>query len=85
MSAWIRRVLTVLAVGVVAIVGALGWYRLAMSYGLPGSPGWLAAAIGADGEGAYDAMAAEMVIILVVVLFGILAILKRVRRQRGGG
>jgi hypothetical protein len=81
MTTSMRRLLRVVGIAGVSAVIGLVWYRLAMSYGWPGSPGWLGAAIGADGEAAYDAMAVEMVIILAAILFGGLGLLKLIRER----
>jgi hypothetical protein len=82
MNARMSHIIKATSLVVASVVGGLGWHRLTMFHGWPGSPLWLGAVIGADGEDAYDAMAGEMIIIVAAVLVVIWVGVSLIRSRR---
>ena len=58
------------------------WWRLWMYYSWIGAPGVLSWLLGADGEGAYDALWIEMFIISLAVVGVLLFVLYATTRKR---
>ena len=53
------------------LLGGL-WWRLWMYHGWPGSPAVIPRLLGEDGEGAYQALMDEMILICGILLYGLL-------------
>lgn len=75
---------TLSAVVLAAIAGAR-WWDLWISDGWPGATGWLADAMGVQGEAYYDAMQGEMTLLIFLLLMGLSLLVRRtVLRLRNG-
>lgn len=65
-------VLKVVGAGLAAILLGSLWWRLWMNHGWPGSPHVLPRLLGEDGEGVYQAVMDEMILICGVVISALL-------------
>jgi hypothetical protein len=64
------------------LLGWKVWFGLWMYHSWPGSPGWWATFLGADGERAYDATMDEMSFICFLVLLTVWGAFKWFKRER---
>ena len=64
-----KNILLVVVGLISSVLVGTAWWVLWMNHGWPGSPGFLAKLLNADGEGAYDAIQTEMILIAGMVLF----------------
>ena len=81
MNATLKTFLLVAGGFALSVVGGNVWWALWMNHGWPGSPGILPGLLQADGEGAYNAIMTEMILIIGFVLCS-LWIIFRMRRAK---
>lgn len=71
MNTTLKTFLLIVGGFALSVVGGNVWWALWMNHGWPGSPGILPDLLRADGEGAYNAMMTEMMLIIGLALCGI--------------